>query len=174
MGWWLERRVSFGGDLVGSVALPRVVVGVGGAEGGLALGDRRLELGWLVGVGVPSLPVDVDGLAGDHHRRSDIAEQREESGGVGCRVAGAIDHQVRPATEGVWEGCRFVPVGLEELRAQARQAGRDARRIPPRHHHLPTGNDQPAGGRPPDSPRSGQDHRPTHPEQPICRASGVG
>jgi hypothetical protein len=165
----------FGGDLVGAIALGGVVVGVVGSKGGLVLGDRAAELRRHRRVGVRSLIVDVDGLAGDHHRRGHVAEEGDQSGGVGCGVAGAVDQQVHAASNDVGDCGWVVPVGLHEAGAHHVEAGRHVGGVSSRDRHVPVGGSQPAHSRPPDRARPSQKHRPSHGHNvPVAPPCGTG
>ena len=114
--------------LVGAVALARVVVDVGSRHGRLLLGYRAAEVGRLIGVGVASPAVDVDGLAGDEHQRADALAEGQEHPGVRRGVSRAVDHGIGAGVKELAQVPGGVAVGPREPDARFPQLGREAAR----------------------------------------------
>ena len=75
--------------------------------------NRSAEVGWLIGVGVAPMAVDVDRLAGDEHQRSDAPAEREKHPGV--RIKMAIERTFATIHDEVYEitDLEWVALGME-------------------------------------------------------------
>jgi hypothetical protein len=112
--------------LVGAVALARVVVDVRGRHGRLLLRHRAAEVGRLIGVGVASLAVDVDGLAGDEHQRSDALAEGQEHPRVRRGVSHAVDDGIGAGAQEFTQVTGDVAVGPGEPDTRFPQLLREA------------------------------------------------
>ena len=168
------QQDTLGGDLAGAVALagPVVVVG-GGRHGGLRLGDGAGEMGGDLGVDVVTGVVDVDGLAGDDDGAGGVAGERQDAGGVGRGVAGAVDEEVGAGAEGGAELAVVGVVGGDEAGAGGGEGGGHPGGIPAGDVHLPAGCEQAASGCAADHAGAADDQGAGHPASLLGRAGQV-
>jgi hypothetical protein len=154
---------TFGGDLVGAVTIATAVVDIlPRGHGWLRFADRAGEV-WCGGrVHVVSRRIDVHGLRGDHHRRSDIIQQRQQIPRVCGGEAQAVDEQIGSRAQGRREFAGLAAIRSDEPSSRCRDILGHARPIPANGDHVPTSGQQPARGGAADQPGATENDRTRH------------
>ena len=141
------EQYSFSGNLVAPISERAVVRQVTGRQRRLRLGDRRVETGRLRRVRVVTVRVDVDGFAGDHHRRGRVSGQRQQGLGVRLREAHAVDQKVRPGPESRCQHRRIISVRSQKPSASRGQISGQMLPVSADHIDLPTAGQEPPAHR---------------------------